>query len=126
MIRVKNFGQTPAYNLLVNWGTGSGPWPLTNYDGLTIQPTKESVQIAPPGALTYWAIGKTGGGAVTAEEFADFRNGAKRFYIFGEITYKDAFQKDRYTNFCLAVVPPNDVGSPDFGLQRCERHNDAN
>jgi hypothetical protein len=38
----------------------------------------------------------------------------------------DAFNNPRWTNFALAVVPPADPNSADFGLQRCPKHNDAN
>jgi len=55
MLRVKNYGQTPASRLITLRGTGNGPWPLTHAD-FTITPTEEPAQSGPPGAITYWAL----------------------------------------------------------------------
>jgi hypothetical protein len=128
MLRVKNFGLTPAYKLIALHATANGPWPLPDDTDLTIQPTEEGAQIAAPGAVTFWGFGPTPNGTVvTAEDFAAFRSGRHRFYVYGRITYEDAFGKPRYTNFCLAIVPPQDPSSgAGFGIQRCKQHNDAN
>lgn len=129
MLRVKNFGLTPAYDCVTVRGTANAPWPLPPDIDLKIKRTGETGQIVPPGGVTYVGfgpqLGKEGGGKVTAEEFADFQSGARRFYVFGCVHYTDAFHKERYTNFCLSVVPPNEVIGTSFSIQRCNRHNDA-
>ncbi len=126
LLRVKNFGLTPAYNFVVVRATAIGPWPPDA--DLPMASAQESTQVLPPGEISYWGSSPDtpGGGKVTAEEFADMTAGRRRFYIFGRITYVDAFDKPRYTNFCLGIVPPSDPNSADFGLRRCPRQNDAN
>jgi regulator of extracellular matrix RemA (YlzA/DUF370 family) len=125
LLRVKNFGLTPAYNFSVTRSTAIGPWPLDT--DLPIGSPQESTQSLPPGAISFWGSDPDKkGGTVTVAEFAEMRDGKRRFYIFGRISYVDAFDSPRYTNFCLAIVPPSDPNSTDFGLRRCPRQNDAN
>lgn len=128
MLRVKNVGQTPAYKLGVVRGSASGPWPLSTETDLTIKSTGEVRDISPPGNITFWGTNTDSkGNAVTQAQFDAFKTGALRFYIFGRITYRDIYDIDRYTNFCLSVVPPTDPQSAvGFGLQRCAHHNDSN
>lgn len=124
MLRVKNFGLTPAHNLIVLRRTAIGPWPLPEDTDFTITPTHEGSQITAPGSVTYWGFGSSGK-VVSEEEFTDAKSGKRRFYIFGKILYTDAFKKSHYTNFGLAVPPLDDIGS-GFGLERCQQHNEAN
>jgi hypothetical protein len=128
MLRVKNVGQTPAYKLGVVHGSASGPWPLPPDTDLTIKSTGEVRDISPPGNVTFWGTNADSKGkAVTQAEFDAFKTGALRFYIFGRITYRDIYGADRYTNFCLSIVPPTDPQSAaGFGIQRCAQHNDSN
>jgi TIR domain len=122
LLRTKNYGLTPAYKLVVASGCGVGPWPPN--EDVPIPNVGEGTQVLPPGAISYW--GNAPGGRVSAEDFADMRAGARRFYIFGRISYVDAFDNARYTNFCLGIIPPSDPNSgAGFGLQRCPRQNDS-
>lgn len=128
MLRFRNFGLTPAYNLIVKRGTGIGPWPPPKDAEFAIAATvSEGGAIVPAGSISFWGSDNDGppGKTVSAEEFSDITAGKRRFYIFGQATYTDAFRIERHTNFCLAVLPPSDSNSGDFGLQRCPQHNDA-
>ena len=46
-----------------------------------------------------------------------------RLYVFGTVSYRDTFGKDRYTNFCHSIVLQQ---KPAFIANASDRHNDAN
>jgi hypothetical protein len=125
MFRFTNFGLTPANNLAVHITSGTGPWPLPPDIKLPFpENLPKGIQVAPPGAVTLWPL-EPQGNPVPAEDFEQIRIGKSRFYIWGRATYTDAFGKDRYTNFCLATVPPADPrSSSGYGFIRCSIHND--
>jgi hypothetical protein len=87
MLAIKNYGLTPAYNLLVVRATAAGPRPIPEDMDLTIPPpAEESRQVLPPGATSYWDFNTTlGGHAITQEEFERFNSGQECFYVFGQI-----------------------------------------
>ena len=128
VLKMKNFGLTPAYKLIVLRGSAFAPWPLPDSMDLTIRGPVDGVQIVPPGGVHFWgsSVDAPHGNVVTQEAFNSMRVGNIRFYIFGRINYLDAYDIARYTHFCLVVVPPSDPNSTDFSIQRCHRHNDAN
>ncbi len=127
-LRVKNVGQTPAYKLGVVRGAASGPWPLPSDTDLTIKSSGEARDISPPGDVTLWGTNADSKGkTVSQSDFDAFKAGTLRFYIFGRITYRDIYDIDRYSNFCLSIVPPTDPkAAAGLGIQRCARHNDSN
>ena len=129
MLRFKNFGLTPAYKVGVVRSIMSGPWPLPDNVELTSNSVESGVQTLAPGAVTFGGSTPHKGGdasVVTDGEMAQLRSGERRMYIYGQLTYVDAFNQDRFTNFCLCVVPPQDPAAAQFGVQRCPCHNDAN
>jgi len=126
MFRLKNFGTTPANDLVVQISSGVGPWPLPEDTKLPLPAQTKGTQIAPPGAVTLWPL-EPKGSPVAAEDFEQIKADRKRFYVWGRASYSDVFGKDRFTNFCLAVVPPTDPRSgAGYGLIRCPIHNDYN
>jgi hypothetical protein len=126
MFRFNNFGLTPANNLLVHINSGVGPWPLPENAKLPLPTQTKGTQVAPPGAVTLWPL-EPQGRPVPAEDFEEIKGGNAHFYVWGRATYTDVFGKDRFTNFCLAVVPPTDPRSGSgYGFIRCRIHNDYN
>jgi hypothetical protein len=125
MFRFKNFGLTPANNLTVHITSGAAPWPLAQDVKLPPLPTQtKGTQVAPPGAVTFWAL-EPQGYRVPAEDFDQMKIGKLRFYVWGWATYTDVFGKERFTNFCLAILPPTDPKSGSgYGIVRCPLHND--
>ena len=41
---------------------------------------------------------------LSPEDITGIRSGHKRLYIHGSVTYKDVFDEQRYTNFCVSIV----------------------
>jgi hypothetical protein len=127
MLRIKNVGQSPAYKVGVDRGCGSGPWPPPADTNFTITPTGEGKNVLQPGQVEFWGSDVTNKGkTVTQAEFDAFKTGTLRFYVFGRIVYRDIYDIQRHTNFCLSVVPPTHPQSAGgFGIQRCTMHNDS-
>jgi hypothetical protein len=60
---------------------------------------------------------------LTKAELRQFRTGARYFYIFGTVRYRDAFGKPRYTNYCYSIGWWNKRGVPIWHTM--DRHNDS-
>jgi hypothetical protein len=94
-------------------------FPLQQKDG---QPSK----IAQPGEVTFWALGDPTNPPITQAQFDQLKSGALRFYVYGRVEYKDKLGNARWTNFCVATVPPTDPNQAlGFGIQRAARNNDS-
>jgi hypothetical protein len=122
-IIIKNSGQTPAYNLRLAGRPIMEPFP---YAGPFDIPESEfrSRGISGPGD-----IGTTGGDLNTPIPFTDaqrnaIRSGLSVLYVYGEIRYRDAFGKERWTKYRLVYGPA--VGITGDFLGPDEAGNDAN
>lgn len=124
-ITIKNTGQTPAYNL-VHWASMDiREYPLTTE--LPPMPQPEH---------SYWNVLGMGVPEVktlrmprplTVEEIEGLRNGSKAIYCHGEIKYKDAFKKKRWTRYrCMYLTPACGVVGIGTDLAYCEEGNEAN
>ena len=96
---------------------------MTNGIGVHLTVSK-GTQIAPPGAVTLWPL-EPQDVPVRTEDFEQM--GTLRFYVWSRANYANVFGIDRFTNFCLTVVPPTDQRSGSgYGFIRCHFHNDYN
>jgi hypothetical protein len=119
---IKNFGQTPAYQVL-SW-----------FQIAVIYPRDEETLVIPP---LQQAFSNTLGPSatfnkllwfnrpLTAPEITDIATGVRAIYLYGRIEYRDAFTKQRFTNFRLHYTgsfPPPSNAIFFFS----EKGNDAN
>ncbi|MDQ3564596.1 MAG: hypothetical protein M3436_10800 [Pseudomonadota bacterium] len=117
LINVKNSGQTPAFNVNYIGAIAFFP-PEANFEFPKIPP---SLGIIGPGMESnkfnrYFAL--------SASERKFFEEGTKAIYIFGRITYDDAFGKSKFTNYRYMVGGAFGTRGPD--VAQCEEGNDAN
>lgn len=97
ILTIKNTGQTPAY-VVIHWGQMLfREFPLTGnlpgkQEGFFM--TKSSIA---PGGITNKNVRLPH--PLSEEEITRLRNGTGAIYVFGDISYKDAFGVDRITNF---------------------------
>jgi len=124
MVNIKNFGQTPAYDIVCQRGAFDGPWPIPDNFEFPADDTTEWAGGATlaPGVSTSFPIFKEGP-VVSQAAFNEIMSGGTAFYIWGRIKYRDAFGHQQHTNFCIAIDPMAE--SPEHGLRRSHRHNDA-
>jgi hypothetical protein len=99
-IHIKNCGQTPAYDVRIWIHTWYEAYPLTaplptpaegfRMASAVLGPGGKTIMISPEKpALTKEQINLLG----TKPELT--------MYVYGKITYRDAFGENRYTNYCL-------------------------
>jgi hypothetical protein len=95
---IKNTGQTPANNV-INWGDvilrefplkGKLPSP----SGKALFVTKSSI---PTGGVSTKTLSMPT--PLLADEVGDLKRGTKAIYVFGYISYRDAFGRRRKTNY---------------------------
>jgi archaellum component FlaG (FlaF/FlaG flagellin family) len=95
-IEIKNFGQTPAYNELVETAVAFAYFPLVHE--LTLDKSKVTgPSVLAPGAMHHVKIETNS--PFSAEELVQVRQGTGAIYIFGRIEYNDAFANFRQTTF---------------------------
>jgi hypothetical protein len=96
-IDIKNTGQTPAYNVVHVWRCGSFAYPLTEKLRLPRQGEPISWAHLGPGAIAkcHRTAEKQIGHGATIE----LSNRPMAFFVYGEIIYKDAFNKTRFTRY---------------------------
>lgn len=123
-INVKNTGLTPAYKVVGYCWTHLGGWPLPedfNFAGpLTSEPDTHTILAA--GAVTSFHTGTSR--PLTSEELQSLQSGALRLYMYGHVTYVDAFGKARVTTFCRASTAEGASGYAT-ALAATRLHNDA-
>jgi hypothetical protein len=101
-ISLRNTGNTPAYDVLGRTGICLGSMPLPadfQYDiTLSDGAGDSSFQILRrEQQYTQWAELRE---PINEEHLAMFQNGQLHVYVWGSVTYKDAFGFPHYTHFC--------------------------
>jgi hypothetical protein len=119
---VINYGRTPAYKFAASLRVDTGPFPLMATDFLPadIQQLKNT-SIGPGGQQTLVFHGT----APTAAEWrARFEQKTGAVYVYGKITYVDAFNIERFTNFRLYKGGDAGVSGPLLSYSKDD--NEAN
>jgi hypothetical protein len=130
-IAFRNSGQTPAYNLRMGGNIGFGQYPLLPnqkfidgpYGGeLFLNPEAETTtggRVAQRNDVTPEEKQKN---MVTQPELDSILNGeTHRLYLFGDVTYKDAFGHKRHSEYCFAYFG---AGPTLTAMDYCDRHNE--
>jgi hypothetical protein len=121
-MRIKNFGQTPAYDLV--WKAIMEILPASGGGVFAVpeSPGGSAMRGAlPPGDTLTKFFGGTEVQA-TRENVSGLRAGTMSVYVHGDITYRDAFKKTRKTRFRYVHAPiPGGRGL----MKRAEGDNEA-
>lgn len=122
-VQIKNAGQTPAYEVL-HWGNMcTREHPLTS----ALPPSQFTLRFASvlgPGIIaTKYLFLAT---PLTAQEISDLRAGKAAIYVYGEIRYKDAFGKERFTKYRLMHHVGQGAIGVSTGLTFADEGNEAN
>lgn len=123
-IHVKNLGLTPAYDVFCHSWMTVDVWPLPE-NFVFVGPSGDEPltrSVVPPGGLVHFHTGTCR--PFTPDELAAVESGARRLYIYGQITYTDTFGRQHWTNFCQGSTA---LGREGFrtALAKCDRHNDT-
>jgi hypothetical protein len=96
-IEIKNYGQTPAYHMRTDCAVVLTDYPLVQELMLPANPTFTGPCIAAPGAESHIVIEVEP--LFPDDELDRVLDGKKAIFIFGKITYIDAFNSHRWTLF---------------------------
>jgi hypothetical protein len=123
-VRVKNYGQTPAYGAVGNTWVEVDAWPLPDDFQFEGPPASGPIVTSaiPPGGWISFHAGTNR--PFDKEEIDAIRSGQLRIYIYGNIRYRDAFDKPRITNFCYESSIEASKGFVT-AIGKSHRHNDA-
>lgn len=116
-VEVRNSGQTPAYGVALRVSVGLDPIvPIESLSARANVGGGESFSIEIPYA----------GAALSDEDIDCIEQGTKAWYVFGEISYRDIFRKERFTGlrYMLAGSFPSD-GDPPAHMQVCGEGNET-
>jgi len=133
---IKNAGQTPAREVTADAMYDILPWPLPDHESLLsrLQRTEDSKAVIHPDQ-------DRRGFAVPAREFDPFERDRAaedrsiRLHIFGRIFYRDIFNEEHQTTFCVTIrgqnvtrlcgIPTPGAGLIDIGHINCPYNNGA-
>jgi len=110
-IEIRNYGKTPASNLIVT--VHSESWdrqPLSNeIERIIARHRGKQVRAADlsPGASRRWEFEHH---IDDEKEFDDIRRGMKSVYVIGQIEFRDAFANTRRFWFCFKYQTQNETG----------------
>jgi hypothetical protein len=97
-IEIKNYGQTPAYHMRTDCAVVLTDFPLVQELRLPADPTfLTGPGVAAPGAESHIVVEVKP--PLSDDELDRVRDGEKAIFIFGRITYVDAFNSNRWTLF---------------------------
>jgi hypothetical protein len=122
---IKNSGQTPAYKLSDWMAIKLTKFPPTEPLTLLLPPADESVVKSESDFGPGDAFNKVQEIRLSDETKAALRAGTMAIYVYGEIRYRDAFKRRRYTKYRLMYG--GDAGArPEGALVACKEGNKAN
>jgi hypothetical protein len=123
-IQIRNTGQTPAFKVL-HWGyICFREYPLTAALPARL-PTvgNPPITVLGPGMIATKMLELNP--SLTPAQINDLRNGAGAIYVYGEITYVDAFRKSQFTRYRVMYHRMGGAIGVSTILSFCEEGNDA-
>lgn len=98
--QIKNWGQTPAYEVSATTGCATVDWPIVAdldemFAGLPEGP-RDAI-LAPSQITTVYSYFDH---ELTKQEFGEIADSTKCLMVFGLVEYRDVFRRKRMTSFC--------------------------
>lgn len=130
VVALRNSGQTPAYEMKIRGNIGFGPYPLEPNQRFIEGPYGGSMVLNPESETTTGGVVSSRDDTSNAEKLKNaisrsdldtIRDGTKRrLYLFGSVTYRDAFGAERHSDYCFAYYG---AGRTLTTMNYCDRHN---
>jgi hypothetical protein len=103
-MNLENVGSTPANNVRSFARSAILPFPLP--DDFKLPALDQEAPTNFIGPHQSFLLTGYADQIYSDEEVEELKTGAKkRLYVYGSVTYEDAFGETRHTNFCQTVVP---------------------
>jgi hypothetical protein len=129
-VTLKNCGQTPAYDFrgwLAIWFAEYPP--NRELPGPTTSTLRKGTKALGPGGVVHFVAGP-GGPALPPQSIALLGTAKSTLYIYGEVYYRDAFGKSRWTKYRYLCKGAEDIrkvpGTAGGSLKPDAEGNDAN
>ena len=120
-VSIKNSGQTPAYDLINRGAIDIRESPLKG----DLLPRDRDAAMSKSALGPGEVLGKhLGARPLTPDERGAVRSGAQAIYVYGEVLYKDAFGKRRYSRY--RFMHGGTAAVRNRQLVVCEKGNEAN
>jgi hypothetical protein len=124
-MQIKNTGETPAFKVM-RWGYIC----FREFPLIAALPTRLPIVASPPTTILGPGQSVTKllelNPPLTAAQINDLRNGTGAVYVYGEITYVDAFGENRFTHYRTMYHRMGGAIGVSTLLSFCEAGNDAN
>jgi hypothetical protein len=122
-IEIKNYGQTPVYNM-THWARMDFfEYPLSStLPGEPSLPYRTKVSIGPSGQINQIIAMRP----LANNEIQKLRDGSGAIYIWGSFRYRDTFNKKRFTNFRCFHNNVSGVIGITTRITFCDEGNNAN
>ena len=125
---IHNFGQTPAYEVRYEAGIDLRAYPLPKNNDFKVPSIENNTAPNPftlfPNMTTPMGIVVHTKRPLTQSEVASIQDGkTHQMYVWGTISYRDAFGTQRWTHFCVGFYNLTGEGA-DFAP--CSAYNDSN
>jgi hypothetical protein len=120
---IRNFGQTPAYNVRTRINIWVTPTPLTTpFRDLDADITQRGGVLGPQ---SHFVLGRAlVDRPLTPTVKSEIRNDSRGLFVFGDINYVDAFGENQLTTFRLVYGGGEEI-HPEGNLATCEEGNEA-
>ncbi|MCJ7664376.1 MAG: hypothetical protein MUO24_09060 [Desulfobacterales bacterium] len=120
---ITNSGRTPAYNV-IHWGNICiREFPLTSDLPVEITGEIKSVSALPPNGKNTKTLMMQK--PLTTKEVQNLVSGKTAIYVYGNITYKDAFGKEHFTHYRVMQNGLTGIMGQSTTLTSCEEGNEA-
>lgn len=119
-IEIRNFGQTPAYDVMTWVGTMASDLPLKTELPEPQKPFRQSKSIIAPGNHEMSIVPVE---PLTTNQWSYIDKEEGAIYVWGGISYRDAFNKNRKVSFRLMLT--GEVGHGNGKFCNCEDGNKA-
>jgi hypothetical protein len=126
MVKLVNTGKTPAFESVIEVSTSLIPKDREPEANTSAAGPIRFGMLAPSGIYSplffVFRDPMTGANApIPADKFEDLQSGTLVNFIYGKITYRDAFKSDHWTKFCFRAL----FGTGHFVTCKSAQENDA-
>lgn len=101
-ITIKNVGKTPAYKITEFTGANYGSMnKKIFYEGINRVHSKDLFILGAGQEMIHTATSEFSTGILYNNDFNQISNGTIGWYLYGEILYRDKFDENHFTRYCL-------------------------
>lgn len=110
IIKIKNFGQTPARKIRVGMGIGTEKWPFAEFTWPVFDPSGNAKSVRVLGPNDDFVLRKRFPSPIDPGLVMAICDGTWAFWVTGKVVYEDVFGEERVTEFCMFTTKITGIG----------------